>query len=150
MKKLIALSAAALIGVGAFTADDAEARHRRGHGAAVAAGVIGGLAAGALIGAAASNAYAAPAYGYGPVVADDYDYAPAPVYRTTRVVRRTYAPVAYEYEYAPSYRATRVVRSYEYVPAPTYRTVRTVRTYDAGYRPASYGSSWGGPSYYGW
>jgi hypothetical protein len=40
--------------------------HRRGNrGAAVAAGVVGGLALGALAAGAARPAYAAPAYGYG-------------------------------------------------------------------------------------
>ena len=146
MKKLAVLSTVALIGIGSVaTAPDAEARPWRGHrGGAVAAGVIGGLAAGALIGAAASSAYAAPAYGYdygyapaygygygyAPVA---YEYAPAPVYRT-RVVRRSYAPVAYGYDYAPVYRTRRVVRtSYRYAPV-SY----------------SYGYSWGGPAYYGW
>ena len=40
--------------------------HRRGNrGAAVAAGVVGGLALGALAAGAARPAYAAPVYGYG-------------------------------------------------------------------------------------
>jgi hypothetical protein len=38
---------------------------RGGRGAAVAAGIIGGIAAGALIAGASQPAYAAPAYGYG-------------------------------------------------------------------------------------
>jgi hypothetical protein len=123
MKKLAVLSAVALIGAGAFTATDAEARYRRSNGGAVAAGIIGGLAAGALIGAAASNAYAAPAY--------DYGYAPTGYgYPAPRVVR--------SYEYAPAYYVprrtyrTRVVETYDYVP--TYRTRRVVRSYD--YAPA--------------
>jgi len=66
-------------------------RHHRGNGAAVAAGLIGGLALGAI----ASNAYSygypgyryAPAYGYGyaPVT---YGYAPAAY---------GYAPATYGY-----------------------------------------------------
>ncbi|MBQ0820818.1 hypothetical protein KBI52_11435 [Microvirga sp. HBU67558] len=110
MRKLAVLSAVALVGFGSMAAStDAEARSRRNTGAVVAAGVAG-LAAGGLIGAAASSAYAAPAYGYGypaygyaPVMTtrvvrtyDDYDYAPAPVYRTRRVVRYS-APVTYGY-----------------------------------------------------
>ncbi len=144
MKKLAVLSTAALIGLGSIAAStDAEARwrggwgHRHHGGGAVAAGVIGGLAAGALIGAAASNAYAYPAYDYGyapvayghPVRAYSYApayYEPAPVYRTT-VVRRVHAPVYRE----------RVVRVRH---APVYRT-RVVHSY--GYAPVSY---WGGPS----
>ena len=46
------------------SAGDAEARSR-GRGAAVAAGIIGGLALGALAASAARPAYAAPAYSYG-------------------------------------------------------------------------------------
>ena len=64
MKKLAVLSAAALIGVGPLTSTPSEARDR---GGAIAAGVVGGLAAGALIGVA-SNAYAAPHYASRPVV----------------------------------------------------------------------------------
>jgi hypothetical protein len=57
MRKLAAVSAAALIGVGALTSTPTEARD----GSAFAAGMIGGLAAGAMIGASA-NAYARPVY----------------------------------------------------------------------------------------
>lgn len=49
MRKLAVLSTAALISAGAIASSGAEARDRRG---AIAAGVIGGIAAGALIGAA--------------------------------------------------------------------------------------------------
>jgi hypothetical protein len=60
-KVLVAgLCAATLGGSMVSFSDSAEARHRRGHGAAVAAGVIGGLALGAIAAGAASNAYAAP------------------------------------------------------------------------------------------
>jgi len=59
---LAALSLGAALTV--TTPSDVEARSRRGAG--IAAGVIGGLAAGALIGAATRPAYGygAPAYGY--------------------------------------------------------------------------------------
>ncbi|MEZ0168064.1 hypothetical protein [Microvirga sp. TS319] len=122
MRKLAVLSAVALVGLGSMAATtDAEARSRRNTGAVVAAGVAG-LAVGGLVGAATSNAYAAaaygysyPAYGYAPVTTtrvvrtyDDYDYIPAPVYRTTRVVRYAapatygYAPVRYGYPWGGS------------------------------------------------
>jgi hypothetical protein len=73
-KTLIAITAAAALAVGAVSAPKpAEARG----GGAVAAGVIGGLAAGAIIGSAAANGpygyYGGPAY-YGP------GYAPGPCY----------------------------------------------------------------------
>lgn len=121
MKKFATLAAATLMGVGALSSTAAEARG----GGAIAAGVIGGLAAGALLGAAISEAHAAPTYGYG--------YA-----------RR--APV-YGYEDAPAvrYRPARVVRGYEYDDAePVYRPHRVVRTYEDvqggyGYRTAGYG-----------
>lgn len=66
------LAALAIAGTLAATISDAEAqyRYRRSNGGAVAAGVIGGLAAGAIIGGALASR---PAY------ADPY-YAPAPVY----------------------------------------------------------------------
>jgi hypothetical protein len=54
------------------TATPAAAWYRGGWGAPVAAGLIGGLAAGAIIGSATRPAYG---YGYAP-----YGYAPAPVY----------------------------------------------------------------------
>ena len=58
-KTLTALAAAATIGLAAVaTPQPAEARN----GGAIAAGIIGGLAVGALIGAAANGPY----YGYGP------------------------------------------------------------------------------------
>src|SRR5262249_61603488 len=59
-KTLTALAAAATIGLAAVAAPQpAEARN----GGAIAAGIIGGLAVGALGGAAAANG---PYYGYGP------------------------------------------------------------------------------------
>ena len=61
-KTLTAFAAAATIGLAAVaTPQPAEARN----GGAIAAGVIGGLAVGALIGAAAYYAAAPGYYGYG-------------------------------------------------------------------------------------
>lgn len=80
MKTLATLSAAALLAASLLASPTpAEAR---GEGA-VAAGVIGGLALGALIGAAASDAHAAHGYGYGEPA---YDDVPPPVvgYRPAR------------------------------------------------------------------
>jgi hypothetical protein len=118
MKKLAVLSAAALIGLGSIASTGAEAGDRRNGGAVVAAG-IAGLAAGAMLGAAASNAAAAPAYGHA--------YAPT-AYHTTRVVR--------SYEYDPE------IYEEVYVPPPVYRRTRVVHTYDP-YPPRYYS---GGPS----
>ena len=68
-RTLTAIAAAATVILAAVAAPQpAEARH----GGAVAAGIIGGLAAGALIGAAAANG---PYYGYGPAY-----YGPGPAY----------------------------------------------------------------------
>ena len=67
-KTLTAIAAAATLALAAVAAPQpAEARH-----GAIAAGIIGGLAAGALIGAAAANG---PYYGPGPIIT-----APAPAY----------------------------------------------------------------------
>jgi hypothetical protein len=75
MKTLTALAAAATLGIAAVaTPQPAQAWHGHGHGGAVAAGVIGGLAAGAIIGSAAAYG---PYYGYGPGY---YAYAPGPYY----------------------------------------------------------------------
>jgi hypothetical protein len=66
-KSLIAIAAAATLGLASVAApQQAEAR-----GGRIAAGIIGGLAAGAILGAAASGPYY---YGPGPY------YAAAPVY----------------------------------------------------------------------
>ena len=125
MTRIALLSAAALIGAGTLASTQAEARG----GGALAAGIIGGLAAGALIGAA-TQAHAAPAYGYGA-----YGYAPAPV-----AVRPAPAYRVYE-EDAPVY-ATRRVVTYERVPV--------------GYGPArhwhnGWDGGWnGGYGYRGW
>jgi hypothetical protein len=68
-KTLTALAAAATIAVAAIAAPPpAEAR-----GGRIAAGIIGGLAVGALVGAAANGGY----YGYGPGY---YAYGPGPYY----------------------------------------------------------------------
>ena len=69
-KTLIALAAAATFAVAAVTAPQPAKAH---DGGAVAAGIIGGLAAGAIIGSAAAHG---PYYGYGP----GYYYGPGPVY----------------------------------------------------------------------
>jgi hypothetical protein len=64
---LTAVAAAATLGLASVAAPQpAEAR-----GGAIAAGIIGGLAVGALIGAAANGPY----YGYGPAY-----YGPGPAY----------------------------------------------------------------------
>ena len=81
-KVVIALVAAATL-ASAVTILPGEAEARR-RGAAVAAGVIGGLAAGALIaGAAGAGPYYAPPPAY---------YAPGPVYYgpSCRIVRERY------------------------------------------------------------
>jgi hypothetical protein len=113
MKSLAVLSAAALLGIGTLASSAAEARG----GGAVAAGLIGGLAAGALLGAAMSQAQAAPAYGYAPPA---YGYGPPRAYRPVR---------AYEDDAVPVYEHRRVVRRYEVGPP----------AYDFGYGPGAYG-----------
>ena len=145
MKKLAILSSVALIGFGSLAAaTDAEARTRRSTARAVGAGMVGGLAAGALIGAA-TNAYATPAYTYGGGYYPGYGYgttyAPATTYRTTRVVSSYDNPYAYE-EYVPRrrYRTTRVVRSTSYVPAG----------YSWGSPGVSVGVGYGAPAYGYW
>jgi hypothetical protein len=76
-------------------------------GAAVAAGIIGGIAAGALIAGATRPAYAAPSYGYG--------YAPA---YSQGYSQPSYYQPAYE-TYQPAYQ-----------PTCYYRKVREVVDYD--------------------
>jgi hypothetical protein len=92
-KTLTALAAAAAITVAAFAAPTpADARD----GGAVAAGVIGGLAAGAIIGsAAANNGYA---YGPGPGY-----YGAAPVYGRCYITRQRVFT-----DYGPRWRRVRV------------------------------------------
>jgi hypothetical protein len=72
---------------------------RPGRGAAVAAGIVGGLAAGALIAGATAPAYAAPVYGPGYV---PNSYAPA------------YGAPAYGYEYQPTCYTRRVRQVVDY------------------------------------
>ena len=111
--KLIAATAAALtIGAATFaTSSDADAqwrRHRGNAGAAVAAGVIGGLALGAIASSAAQPryydgyGYGAPAYGspyYGsPSYAEPYETYAEPVYEAPRY--------AYPYAYGGAGRAS--------------------------------------------
>ena len=70
-KTLTALAAVATIAVATVAAPQpAQAR-----GGALFAGIVGGLAAGAIIGSAVHGPYG-PYYGYGP----GYYYAPGPVY----------------------------------------------------------------------
>jgi hypothetical protein len=142
MKKMLVLTSAAILGLSTLAAPDAEARSRRSNAGAVAAGVIGGLAAGALI-AGATGAYAAPGYAYGTPA---YGYG-GPAY--------AYDAPAYDYEYAPpvAYRSTRVVRQYDYAPEydsyaeppPTGRVVRGAR--DGAPRSYGYGPAYGGYSW---
>lgn len=86
-RKVAALGLAGLTLAGAFaaTTGEAEARWRRGNpGAAVAAGIIGGLAVGALAASAARPAYGypVPVYDYGP---PPYAYGPECFVKTRRV-----------------------------------------------------------------
>ena len=67
-KTLTVLAAAGALAVVSVAApSDANAQWRRGGGGAVAAGVIGGLAAGAIIGSAVAPRYYDPYYGPAPV-----------------------------------------------------------------------------------
>jgi hypothetical protein len=131
MKKLAVLSAAALIGLASIASTGAEAGDRRNGGALVAAGIVG-LAAGAMLGAAASNAAAAPPYRPA--------YAPSP-YRTTHVVR-SYEddPEVYEEVYVTPrpYRTTRVVRTYE-TYEPRYYSPGPSVSVGFGFGPRAYG-----------
>jgi hypothetical protein len=68
-KTLTALATAATLGIAAVAAPQPA---QAGNGGAIAAGIIGGLAVGAIVGsAAAHNGYYGPGYGY---------YGPSPVY----------------------------------------------------------------------
>jgi hypothetical protein len=71
-KAIIALVAATTIGAATLAPTDAFAQ-RRG---AVAAGILGGLAAGAIVGGAIANSYPPPGYYYAPAPV----YAPPPAY----------------------------------------------------------------------
>lgn len=66
-KALTTFLAAGAVAAAALAAPaPAQASHRHGHGAAIAAGVIGGLAVGAIIAGAAAPVYAYPAYAPAP------------------------------------------------------------------------------------
>jgi len=93
-KTLTALAAAAALTFAIVAApQQADARWRGGHGhGGVAAGIIGGLAAGAILGGIAANQgyygpgyydgyYGSPGYyGHGAYYGGPYAYEPAPVY----------------------------------------------------------------------
>jgi hypothetical protein len=80
---LTALAAAAAIAITAVGAPTkAEARWRGGGG--VAAGIIGGIAAGALI-AGASRHYYGPGYGYGYYGGPAYAYGPPCYWQRQRI-----------------------------------------------------------------
>lgn len=85
MNKAAAIAIAALMSVASFSTDA-----RAGDGGALAAGVIGGLAFGALAGAAIAHPHR-PAYVY-----EDYGYVPTYRYR------RVYHDYRPHYDY-PSY-----------------------------------------------
>ncbi len=72
-KTLTAIAAAATLAVAAVAMpQQAQARHGR-----IAAGIIGGLAVGTILGAAANGGYYGPGYYYGP---GPVYYAPRPYY----------------------------------------------------------------------
>jgi hypothetical protein len=86
-KTLTALAVAATMIIAAVAVpDSADARWRGRGGGGVAAGIIGGLAAGAIIGSMANqgyygDGYYGSGYAYGP---GPYAYEPAPVYVVPR------------------------------------------------------------------
>ena len=81
MKRILtAIAAAAALVLATVAAPQhAEARH----GGAVAAGIIGGLAVGAIIGSAANGGYYGPSYYYAP--RRSYYYGPDCYWRSERV-----------------------------------------------------------------
>ena len=94
-KTLTALAVAATMIIAAVAVpDSADARWRGRGGGGVAAGIIGGLAAGAIIGSMANqgyygDGYYGPGYAYGPGYgygygSGPYAYEPAPVYFVPR------------------------------------------------------------------
>lgn len=99
LKKTMTASLAALTVAGALcgTSAPAAAWYRCGWGGPVAAGLLGGLAAGAIIGSA-THPYG---YGYGPA----YAYGPEPVYDSCYLARR---PVYDAYGDFSGYRRVRV------------------------------------------
>jgi hypothetical protein len=88
-KTLTAVAAAAIVAAATIAPDPAEAR--RGHrGGAIAAGVIGGIAAGAIIAGAGRHYgygpyYGGYGYGHGYYAPAYYDYGPGCVIRRQRV-----------------------------------------------------------------
>ena len=98
-----ALAAATLVtGVSIASSSDAEAQWRnRNRGPAIAAGIIGGIAAGALIAGASRPAYgyAQPSYGYAQpsygYAQPSYGYAPQQHYAP----QSYYAPTSYDQGY---------------------------------------------------
>jgi len=91
MRKALIVAAAAAIAVSGTLSEPTHAGDR---GGAVAAGVLGGLAVGAIVGAAASQ----PRY-YGPPPA--YGAEPAPVYVAPPPPRSAYDPGPSYYEAYP-------------------------------------------------
>ncbi len=91
MRKLsLAVAAIVLSAVLLFAPQEAQARHR-----GVAIGIIGGIAAAALVGSAIAHPYY---YGYpGP----GYGYAPAYAYYPPVYYRRAYYPPPYYGYYGP-------------------------------------------------
>jgi hypothetical protein len=87
MRKPLAIAAAALVAVTSFASSGAYARDR----GAVAAGVIGGLAVGAIAGAAIANSNRTYVY-------DEY-----PVYTPRVRVHRHYYEPSYSYDYYSGY-----------------------------------------------
>ncbi|WP_342712969.1 hypothetical protein AAFG13_18975 [Bradyrhizobium sp. B124] len=98
MKRVAVFATMAVIAVGCLGSTEATARGRRGD--AVAVGIVGGLAVGALLGSTMA-AGAAPAYVY----ERDY-YSPAPVVHYHRHVYEygDEYPGGYDYGYRSGYR----------------------------------------------
>jgi hypothetical protein len=121
-----ALAAATIVtGVSIASSSDAEAQWRaRNRGPAIAAGIIGGIAAGALIAGATRPAYgyAQPGYGYAQpsygYAQPSYGYA-APVYAQPQYAPHSYyAPTSYDqgygYAHAPRCFTRRVREQVDY------------------------------------
>jgi hypothetical protein len=116
-----ALAAATIVtGVSIASSSDAEAQWRnRNRGPAIAAGIIGGIAAGALIAGATRPAYgyAQPSYGY---AQPNYGYAqPSYGYAQPHYAPQSYyAPTAYDqgygYAHAPRCFTRRVREQVDY------------------------------------
>lgn len=132
-KTAVAALAASVLatGVTAFTSTSAEAQwrprygykpYRPARGAAVAAGIIGGIAAGALIAGAANPGYAAPAYGHPGYAGPAYGYPSyaAPAYSYPSYAAPVYSAPSY---YQPTY-------GYAHQPTCYVRRVRQVVDYD--------------------